>query len=106
MPSLTTIIASTHELPKGTKIFSPPDGGKVKVVSYTDVLELGKAGKHDPTPPKVSFVAILMCVVRICSGLLLALSHTVDNSVAFGCGSDHVHQRLHRKAQGRGDEAF
>jgi AMP-binding enzyme len=68
MPSLTTIIASTHE---SQKDWSPPpnsdDNGssKVRVVSYTQVLELGKESKREPTPPKVSRMqqsCLFLCV--------------------------------------------
>ena len=60
MPSLVTIIASTHEMPKDATIWSPPDSNnnrsKVQVVSYDDVMENGKQNNYEPTPPKVSTV--------------------------------------------------
>jgi AMP-binding enzyme len=69
MPSLTTIIASTHELSKGDQIWIPPKDGasKVRVVGYAQVMELGNSSKREPTPPKVSRVrhTRLFCVNRI-----------------------------------------
>ena len=55
MPSLTTLIASTHEMTKDDKVWSPPAGKKckVQVVSYDEVMEMGKENKYDVTPPKV-----------------------------------------------------
>ncbi|CAB9509557.1 chain acyl-CoA synthetase 9, chloroplastic [Seminavis robusta] len=62
MPTLTTIIASTHEMPKDAKIWSPPedDNGKVQIVSYLDVIEKGKTSEYEATPPKPSDIAVIM----------------------------------------------
>lgn len=59
MPTLRTIIASTHELCSegGDSIWMPPskdNGGRVRVVTYDEVLEMGKnSTEFGPTPPKV-----------------------------------------------------
>jgi hypothetical protein len=60
MPTLRTIIASTNELciESGDSIWMPPastvDSGKVRVVTYDEVIDLGKnSTKFVPTPPKV-----------------------------------------------------
>lgn len=61
MPSLTTLIASTHEMPKDAVIWSPPDEkSKLQVVSYDDVMNKGKETTVKPTPPKPSDVAVIM----------------------------------------------
>lgn len=55
MPTLTTIIASTHELGKKDKVWKPEVGSsKVQVVTYDEVLEMGKKNECNVTPPKVS----------------------------------------------------
>lgn len=58
MPSLKTIIASTHEMPDGEKTPVAPSGSKVKILSSDELLELGKenAQKFPPVPPKVSII--------------------------------------------------
>lgn len=53
MPSLKTIIASTHEMPAGTAT-PKSESTKVKIVSYEEVLAMGKKNNVDPVPPKVS----------------------------------------------------
>jgi len=64
MPSLTTIIGSKNEMaPDGSSvIWRPPTGekAKVQVVSFDDVMDMGKENKYDPTPPKPSDVAVIM----------------------------------------------
>ena len=60
MPSLKTIIASTHEMPGGEKTPVAPSGSKVKILSSDELLDLGKenAEKFPPVPPKVSTVTM------------------------------------------------
>lgn len=73
MPSLATLIASTHEMTKDDNVWSPAAGEKckVQVVSYDDVMGIGKENKYDVTPPKVRksvfyFIAVLFffCVIH------------------------------------------
>lgn len=60
MPSLTTIIASTNELGNG-QVWKPADNnGKIKVVSFDEILEMGKKNGLPPTPPKPEDVAVIM----------------------------------------------
>jgi hypothetical protein len=61
MPSLKTIIASTHEMPDGEKTPVAPPGSKVKIISSDELLDLGKENAHKfpPVPPKVS--GIMLC---------------------------------------------
>ena len=55
MPTLKTIIASTYESPEdGTKIYRPPNSDKIQVVSFEEVIDMGKESKFEPNPPKVS----------------------------------------------------
>lgn len=53
MPTLKTIIASTHEMPEGTPTPAPEKGSKVKIVSSDDVLKMGEKNSVSPVPPKV-----------------------------------------------------
>jgi len=55
MPTLKTIIASTYESPEdGTKIYRPSNSDKIQVVSFEEVIAMGKESKFEPNPPKVS----------------------------------------------------
>jgi len=59
MPSLKTIIASTHEMPEGTP--TPKSSStKIEIVSSDDVLLLGKENPVKPLPPKSSDVGVIM----------------------------------------------
>lgn len=66
MPTLRTIIASTHELPQGTggaEIYKPnskSNNNKVQVVTFEDVLKLGQDSNFETKPPKPSDVAVIM----------------------------------------------
>mmetsp|Transcript_18709 Transcript_18709/g.21512 ORF Transcript_18709/g.21512 Transcript_18709/m.21512 type:complete len:750 (+) Transcript_18709:150-2399(+) len=61
MPTLKTIIASTHESPKdGAKIYRPPNGEKIQVVSFEEVIDMGMESTFEPKPPKPSDVAVIM----------------------------------------------
>jgi hypothetical protein len=70
MPTLKTIIASTHEMPDGECTPVPPSGSKVKIVSSDELLELGKkeADKFPPVPPKVrrSCCPSFYCIIVHC----------------------------------------
>ena len=59
MPSLKTIIASTHEMPVGTAI-PKSASDKVNIVSYNQVMALGRDHPTDPVPPKPSDVGVIM----------------------------------------------
>jgi long-subunit acyl-CoA synthetase (AMP-forming) len=52
MPTLKTIIASTHEMPAGTAR-PKSESKKVKIVTSDEVLEMGKNNNVDPVAPKV-----------------------------------------------------
>lgn len=54
MPTLKTIIASTHELPKDSEIYRPLNSDKIQVVSFEEIIDMGKESKFEPNPPKVS----------------------------------------------------
>mmetsp|Transcript_22681 Transcript_22681/g.37524 ORF Transcript_22681/g.37524 Transcript_22681/m.37524 type:complete len:730 (-) Transcript_22681:56-2245(-) len=59
MPSLKTIIASTHEMPAGTA--TPKSESKnVKIVTLLDVIAMGQKNSVDPVPPKPTDVAVIM----------------------------------------------
>jgi long-chain acyl-CoA synthetase len=62
MPTLKTIIASTHEMPAGTPTPKPPSGVTVQIVSSDDVLELGAKNLEafPPVPPQPTDVAVIM----------------------------------------------
>ena len=59
MPSLKTIIASTHEMPEGTPT-PKSKGSNVRIVSSDEVLQLGRDNPTDVVPPKPSDVAVIM----------------------------------------------
>lgn len=58
MPSLRTIIASTNEMPKGTKL--PAIKGTIRIISSDEVIQLGTEKSIAPTPPKPDDVAVIM----------------------------------------------
>jgi len=58
MKSLKFIIASTNELPAGTKIPNSKNG--IQIISSDEVMEKGKQQALSPVPPKPSDVAIIM----------------------------------------------
>lgn len=58
MKSLKCVIASTNEMPAGTKI--PESKNGIKIVSSDEVMEKGKASSWQPVPPKPSDVAVIM----------------------------------------------
>jgi len=60
MPSLKTIIASTHEMPEGTPTPKASKGSNVRIVSSDEVLQLGRDNPTDVVPPKPSDVAVIM----------------------------------------------
>lgn len=60
MPSLKVIIASTNEMPADTKIYTPTENEKIRVISFEDVIKLGEQTSYNPTPPKPSDVAVIM----------------------------------------------
>jgi len=61
MPTLQTIIASTHELPPaGAEIYKPSSSSNVQVVSFDDIMKMGQDSTFEPKPPKPSDVAVIM----------------------------------------------
>mmetsp|Transcript_17856 Transcript_17856/g.26412 ORF Transcript_17856/g.26412 Transcript_17856/m.26412 type:complete len:726 (+) Transcript_17856:62-2239(+) len=60
MKSLKYIIASTNEMPAGTKI--PDSKNWIQIMSSDEVMEKGKqqASSYSPVPPKPSDVAVIM----------------------------------------------
>lgn len=62
MPTLKTIIASTHEMPEGTPTPLPPRGSKVTIVTTDELTQKGEASrdKYAPVEPKPSDVAVIM----------------------------------------------
>ncbi len=52
MPSLKAIIASTNEMPQDASIYKP-QGSKLKVFTFDEVLMMGQNNSYSVTPPKV-----------------------------------------------------
>lgn len=62
MPSLKTIIASTHEMPEGALPPVSPKGSGIRIVTTDEVIAEGKrqAAKYPPLPPQPHDVAVIM----------------------------------------------
>lgn len=62
MPTLKTIIASTHEMPDGEPTPLPPPGSKVQIVSSDELMDLGfeEQASYPPVPPQPNDVAVIM----------------------------------------------
>lgn len=59
MPSLTTIIASTHEMPENASAPKSASGG-VAIVLSDEVIKLGRENPIGEVPPKPTDVAVIM----------------------------------------------
>ena len=77
MPTLQTIIASTHELPPaGAEIYKPSSSSNVQVVSFDDIMKMGQDSTFEPKPPKVTFNLTFVCPY-LCSFSFLKCCHHV-----------------------------
>jgi len=94
MPTLKTIIASTYESPEdGTKIYRPSNSDKIQVVSFEEVIAMGKESKFEPNPPKPSDVAVIMYTSGSTGkpkGVVMKHSHLVAGLAGM---SSNVHLR-------------
>ena len=64
MPSLKAIIASTNEMPENATIYRP-QGTKLKVFTFDEVVAMGEKNSYSVTPPKVRTImnGILECSI-------------------------------------------
>jgi len=93
MPTLKTIIASTHELPKDSEIYRPLNSDKIQVVSFEEIIDMGKESKFEPNPPKPSDVAVIMYTSGSTGkpkGVVMKHSHLVAGLAGM---SSNVHLR-------------
>jgi len=117
MPTLEAIIASTHEMPKDATIWKPKDKSNVQVVSFDEVMDMGKGNNYEPVPPRVSNISAKFryyCCLVITS-LIISLSkfvqnvsprNPINNITAIRCGCRYVHIGIYRKAKRSRHEAF